>query len=45
MQRVLFVKKIALHYFGEDYKEDNYHSCDNCIYPKNSLMLKEILMF
>ncbi len=27
-------RKLLLHYFGEQYKEDNCDSCDNCLHPK-----------
>lgn len=27
-------RKLLLHYFGEEYKEDNCNSCDNCVTPK-----------
>ncbi len=27
-------RKLLLHYFGEQYKEDNCDSCDNCLNPK-----------
>jgi ATP-dependent DNA helicase RecQ len=27
-------RKILLHYFGEEYKQDNCGSCDNCLNPK-----------
>ena len=26
-------RKMLLHYFGETYKEDNCHNCDNCLHP------------
>ena len=27
-------RKMLLHYFGEEYKEDNCENCDNCNHPK-----------
>ncbi|MCF8222828.1 MAG: DNA helicase RecQ [Bacteroidales bacterium] len=27
-------RKLLLHYFGEEYHEDNCESCDNCLHPK-----------
>ena len=27
-------RKILLHYFGEDYLEENCQTCDNCLHPK-----------
>ena len=27
-------RKSLLHYFGEDYREDNCGNCDNCLHPK-----------
>jgi len=27
-------RKQLLHYFGENYSEENCHNCDNCLYPK-----------
>ncbi|MBQ5972266.1 MAG: DNA helicase RecQ [Prevotella sp.] len=27
-------RRILLHYFGEQYPEDNCHCCDNCLHPK-----------
>ena len=29
-------RKQLLHYFGEDYKQDNCQCCDNCLYPRES---------
>ena len=34
-------RKLLLNYFGEDYKEDNCHCCDNCINPKTTFDGKE----
>jgi ATP-dependent DNA helicase RecQ len=28
-------RKLLLHYFGEEYKQDNCEACDNCLHPKN----------
>lgn len=30
-------RKTLLHYFGEDYKEDNCGNCDNCLHPKKKI--------
>ena len=30
-------RKMLLHYFGEEYKEDNCHNCDNCLHPKTKV--------
>jgi len=27
-------RKLLLHYFGEEYREENCQSCDNCLHPK-----------
>ena len=27
-------RKMLLHYFGEEYPQDNCHNCDNCLHPK-----------
>lgn len=27
-------RKLLLHYFGEDYPQENCHNCDNCLHPK-----------
>jgi ATP-dependent DNA helicase RecQ len=30
-------RKLLLHYFGENYTEDNCDSCDNCLHPKKQI--------
>ena len=30
-------RKLLLHYFGEEYKENNCGSCDNCLHPKTKV--------
>jgi len=37
-------RKVLLHYFGEDYTEDNCGSCDNCKNPKKQVEAKELLI-
>jgi ATP-dependent DNA helicase RecQ len=37
-------RKMLLHYFGEDYTEDNCGCCDNCLNPKNQVEAKELLI-
>ena len=27
-------RRVLLHYFGEEYFEENCHNCDNCLHPK-----------
>lgn len=34
-------RKHLLHYFGEDYGEENCHSCDNCNHPKPKMNASE----
>lgn len=34
-------RKHLLHYFGEDYLEDNCHNCDNCNHPKPKMNASE----
>ncbi|MFP4366387.1 MAG: DNA helicase RecQ [Bacteroidales bacterium] len=34
-------RKHLLHYFGEEYHEDNCENCDNCIHPKTRFEGKE----
>ena len=36
-------RKILLHYFGEDYEEDNCGNCDNCLNPKKQVEAKDQL--
>ena len=36
-------RKILLHYFGEEYKEDNCGNCDNCLNPKKQVEAKDEL--
>ncbi|MDR2804357.1 MAG: DNA helicase RecQ [Dysgonamonadaceae bacterium] len=37
-------RKVLLHYFGEEYNEDNCGNCDNCLNPKKQVEAKELLM-
>ena len=37
-------RKMLLHYFGEEYKEDNCHNCDNCLHPKTKIEAQELLV-
>jgi ATP-dependent DNA helicase RecQ len=30
-------RKMLLHYFGETYKQDNCHNCDNCLHPTKKI--------
>ena len=36
-------RKVLLHYFGEEYLEDNCGNCDNCKNPKTQVEAKELL--
>lgn len=36
-------RKILLHYFGEEYEEDNCGNCDNCLNPKKQVEAKDQL--
>ena len=36
-------RKVLLHYFGEEYTEENCGSCDNCLNPKKQVEAKELL--
>lgn len=37
-------RKMLLHYFGEEYKQDNCGNCDNCLHPKEKHEGKEALL-
>ena len=37
-------RKTLLHYFGEDYTEDNCGNCDSCLNPKKQVDAKEDLL-
>ena len=37
-------RKMLLHYFGEEYDEDNCHNCDNCLHPKQKEEAKDALL-
>ena len=36
-------RKVLLHYFVEEYSEDNCCNCDNCLNPKKQVEAKELL--
>ncbi len=36
-------RKTLLHYFGEQYTEDNCGNCDNCLHPKHQVEAKDEL--
>ena len=37
-------RKVLLHYFGENYDEENCGACDNCLFPKKEFEGKEYLI-
>ena len=37
-------RKMLMHYFGEEYKQDNCHNCDNCLHPKTKIEAQEQLV-
>ena len=37
-------RRSLLHYFGEEFKEDNCENCDNCLHPKNQIEAEELLV-
>ena len=36
-------RKMLLHYFGEEYTQENCHNCDNCRHPKTKIEATEAL--
>ena len=36
-------RKMLLHYFGEEYTQENCHNCDNCLHPKTKIEATEAL--
>ena len=37
-------RRVLLHYFGEEYTEDNCHNCDNCLHPKQRIEARDQLL-
>lgn len=37
-------RKMLLHYFGEEYGEENCHNCDNCLHPTEKVEAKDNLL-
>lgn len=37
-------RRMLLHYFGEEYTEDNCGACDNCLHPKHKIEASEELV-
>ncbi len=37
-------RKMLLHYFGEEYDEENCHNCDNCLHPTTKMEAKDALL-
>ena len=37
-------RKMLLHYFGEEYTQDNCHNCDNCLHPKTKIEAENLLV-
>ena len=37
-------RKMLLHYFGEEYQEENCHNCDNCLHPTTKIEAKDELV-
>ncbi|MBQ8095534.1 MAG: RecQ family zinc-binding domain-containing protein, partial [Prevotella sp.] len=37
-------RKMLLHYFGEEYKQDNCQNCDNCLHPGTKIEARDQLV-
>ena len=37
-------RKVLLHYFGEEYMEENCGCCDNCLDPKTLMEAKDLIV-
>ncbi len=37
-------RKMLLHYFGEEYPQENCRNCDNCLHPKKQIEAKDLLL-
>ncbi len=37
-------RKMLLHYFGEQYDQDNCHNCDNCLHPRERIEAQNALL-
>ena len=37
-------RKMLLHYFGEEYSEENCRNCDNCLHPTTKIEAKDALL-
>lgn len=37
-------RRVLLHYFGEEYEQDNCCNCDNCLHPKLKIEAKDNLL-
>jgi len=37
-------RKMLLHYFGEEYDQENCHNCDNCLHPKTKIEAEKELV-
>jgi len=37
-------RKLLLHYFGENFRQDNCHSCDNCLKEHKTIDVQELLV-